>query len=235
MAIQLTAKAFMAAMQRHRSAAQARKIQTYFKSDSNKEDKFIGIRMGALFQLARQYKAMPVKEIEKLLESDIHEARSGATSIMDKESRDKKTTPERLKSLFDLYMRRHDRINAWDLVDLGCLHMVGNYLLDKPRKILYKMAKSKDIWERRTSIVGTCHFIRMGEVKDTFRIATLLLKDKEDLVHKGAGWMLRFAGDKDRKQLIAFLDQYATTMPRTMLRYAIEKLDPKLKARYMAR
>jgi len=152
---------------------------------------------------------------------------------MDKESRTKKITPTRLKEFYELYMRRHDRVNNWDLVDLGCLYMTGSYLFDKPRAILYKLAKSKNIWERRTAILSTCYFIRKGEVDDTFKIAELLVNDKEDLVHKATGWMLRFAGDKNRKMLLAFLDKYAATMPRTLLRYSIEKFEKKQKEYYM--
>ena len=131
-------------------------------------------------------------------------------------------------------MRRHDRINNWDLVDLGCLHMTGSYLFNKPHDVLYKLARSKNIWERRTAILSTCYFIRKGELDDTFKIAELLVNDKEDLVHKATGWMLRFAGDKDAKKLLAFLDKYAATMPRTLLRYAIEKLTKKQREHYLA-
>lgn len=102
-------------------------------------------------------------------------------------------------------MRRHDRLNNWDLVYLGCLNMTGNYLFDKPRQILYKLAKSKNIWERRTAILSACYFIRRGNTADTFKIAELLLKDKEDLVHKATGWMLRFAGEiKNRQNCLIF-------------------------------
>jgi 3-methyladenine DNA glycosylase AlkD len=130
-------------------------------------------------------------------------------------------------------MRRHERINNWDLVDLGCLHMTGSYLFDKPRKILFKLAKSKNIWERRSAILSTCYFIRQGELDDTFEIADMLVKDKEDLIHKATGWMLRFAGDKDKKRLLQFLDKHAATMPRTLLRYSIEKLDIKKRDYYL--
>jgi 3-methyladenine DNA glycosylase AlkD len=144
-----------------------------------------------------------------------------------------KTTPERRKEFYDLYMRRHDRINNWDLCDLGCLHMIGCHLFDKPRQVLYKMAKSKNIWERRTAILGTCYFIRQGEVSDTFKIGELLLKDKEDLIHKATGWMLRFAGSKDQKRLLKLLDKHAATMPRTLLRSCIEGLSKKQREHYM--
>jgi 3-methyladenine DNA glycosylase AlkD len=236
MATKLTATAFIERLKAIRSDKELEKIQRYFKSGEGQYgagDKFIGVKMGQLFALAKEFNAMPIGEIEKLLESPIHEARAGAISIMDKASRDKKITKERLKEFYELYMRRHDRVNNWDLVDLGCLYMTGYYLFDKSRTVLSKLAKSKNIWERRTAILSTCYFIRKGEVDDTFKIAELLVKDKEDLVHKATGWMLRFAGDKNPKKLIAFLDKYAATMPRTLLRYSIEKFGKKQKEHYM--
>lgn len=232
----LTAKQFVESLKTYQSDEELKKIQRYFKSGEGQYgegDQFIGIKMGQLFALAMAFNGMHVNEIEKLLESPLHEVRAGAVSIMDKESRTKKITETRLKEFYDLYMRRHDRINNWDLVDLGCLHMTGSYLFDKPHTILYKLAKSKNIWERRTAILSTCYFIRQGDLTDTFKIAEILVDDKEDLIHKATGWMLRFAGDKDPKMLLSFLDKYAATMPRTLLRYAIEKLSPKQKQHYM--
>lgn len=233
----LTAKNFIARLKTHQSDDELRKIQRYFKSgegDYGHGDKFMGVKMGTLFALAKEFGEMPIKEIEKLLESQIHEVRAGAVSIMDKASRNKKISKERLKDFFDLYMRRHDRINNWDLCDLGCLYMTGSYLYDKPHDILYKLARSKNIWERRTAILSTCYFIRQGDTTDTFRIAGILVNDKEDLIHKATGWMLRFAGTKDRKRLIGFLDKYAATMPRTLLRYSIEHFSKKEKEYYMS-
>lgn len=212
------------------------KIQRYFKleADGNvEEDVFMGVKMGQVFALAQKYVNMPVAEIERLLENPIHEIRVGAVSIMDKASRDKKVKEERLKEIFELYMRRHDRINNWDLVDLGCLFMVGRYLYDKPRTILYNLAHSSNRWERRTAILGTCYFIKQGEVEDTFAIAEMLISDKEDLVHKGTGWMLRFAGDKNPDRLNVLLDKYAATMPRTLLRYSIEHYDKPTREHYL--
>jgi 3-methyladenine DNA glycosylase AlkD len=176
---------------------------------------------------------MPLSEIEKLLESPIHEVRAGAVSIMDWQARSKKISAERRKELFDLYIKRHDRINNWDLVDRSAPHVVGGYLFDKPRAILYKLARSKNMWERRTAIVSTFYFIRKGEVDDTFKIAEMLINDKEDLIHKAAGGWLREAGKKDPKRLLSFLDKYAATMPRTFLRYAIERLDKKQREHYL--
>jgi 3-methyladenine DNA glycosylase AlkD len=137
----------------------------------------------------------------------------------------------------DSWHRKRIRINNWDLVDLCCIHVVGGYLLNqatvKPRGVLYKLARSKNTWERRTSIVSTAYFIRQGEVDEAFKIAGILLNDKEDLVHKATGWMLRFAGDKDRERLLGFLNQHAATMPRVALRYAIEHLDKKQRLYYL--
>jgi len=232
----ISAKQFVERLKALQSDEELKKIQRYFKSgkgDYGYGDKFMGVKMGQLFALAKEFGDMPVDEIEKLLESPIHEVRAGAVSIMDKASRNKKITTERLETFYKLYMRRHDRINNWDLVDLGCLYMTGSYLYDKPRTILYKLAKSKNIWERRTAILSTCYFIRQGDLNDTFKIAELLVSDKEDLVHKATGWMLRFAGAKEPKRLISFLDRYAATMPRTLLRYSIEHFKPKQKEHYM--
>jgi 3-methyladenine DNA glycosylase AlkD len=166
------------------------------------DDAVIGVRMGQVFALAKESMNMPLDEVEKLLESPIHEARVGAVSIMDFQARSKKTTEARRKELFDLYIRRHDRINTWDLVDRSAIYVVGGYLFDKPRKILYKLARSKHMWERRTAIVSTLYFIGKGDVDDAFKIAEALLKDDHDLIY-GTGWTA-FAGDKDRKQLLAF-------------------------------
>jgi 3-methyladenine DNA glycosylase AlkD len=233
---ELTSKNFIERLKKYQSDKEREKIQRYFKSgegDYGAGDEFMGVKMGQLFSLAVEFRGMPIKEIEKLLENKIHEVRAGGVSIMDKESRYPKTTLERRKEFYDLYMNRHDRINNWDLCDLGCLHMIGRHLFDKPRKVLYKMARSKNIWERRTAILGTCYFIRQGEVDDTFKIGELLLKDNEDLIHKATGWMLRFAGSKDQKRLLALLDKHAVTMPRTLLRSCIEGLGKKQREYYM--
>jgi len=195
----------------------------------------LGVRMGQVFALAKEYIEMPLDEVEAMLESPIHEMRVGAVSIMDFQARNKKTTAARRKELFDLYIRRHDRINTWDLVDRSAPYVVGGYLFDKPRKILYKLARSKSMPERRTAIVSTLYFIGKGDVDDAFQLAEILLHDKEDLIHKANGWALRFAGDKDRQQLIQFLDRHAATMPRTTLRYAIEHFDKKQREHYMSR
>lgn len=201
---------------------------------ADNDDTILGVRMGQVFALAKEYMNMPLEDVEAMLESPIHEMRVGAVSIMDFQARSKKTSDERRKELFDLYIKRHDRINTWDLVDRAAPWVIGSYLMDKPRKILYKLAKSKRMPERRTAIVSTLYFIGKGDVDDAFQLAELLLHDKEDLIHKANGWALRFAGDKDKQQLISFLDQHAATMPRVTLRYATEHFDKKQRDKYLA-
>ncbi|HEX6849558.1 MAG TPA: DNA alkylation repair protein [Chitinophagaceae bacterium] len=233
---ELTAKNFIKRLKAHQSETELKKIRRYFKTEKGEyghSDKFMGIKMGTLFAIAKEFGEMPISEIEKLLESPVHEVRAGAVSIMDKASRNKRISGERLKDFFDLYMRRHDRINNWDLCDLGCLHMTGSYLYNKPHDILYTLARSKNIWERRTAILSTCYFIRQGDTNDTFKIAEILVNDPADLIHKATGWMLRFAGTKDKKGLISFLDKHAATMPRTLLRYSIEHFPQRERELYM--
>jgi 3-methyladenine DNA glycosylase AlkD len=233
----LTAKQFLARLHALQSDAELKKIQRYFRFEIGKQPKddyFIGVRMGEIFKLGKEFNEMPVKEIEKLMESPIHEVRAGALSIMGQCAKGKKCSEARLTELYDLYIRRHDRINNWDLVDLAAYYVVGRYLADKPRDVLYKLARSKNMWERRSAIVATAHFIlKQKDVDDTFKIAEILVNDKEDLVNKGTGWMLRAAGDVDRKRRLAFLDKHAATMPRVLLRYSIEKLDKKQRDHYL--
>jgi 3-methyladenine DNA glycosylase AlkD len=232
----MTASEFLKKLKTYRSAEELRKIQRYFKTgdgDYGSGDHFIGVRMGLVFGLAKEFKEMRPSEIEKLLESPIHEARVGAVSIMDWQARNKKTPEERRKELFELYTRRHDRINNWDLVDRGAPYVVGGYLFDRPRDVLYRLARSKNVWERRTAVVSTYYFIRKGDVTDTFKVAEILVNDEHDLIQKATGGWLREAGKKDSRKLLSFLDKHAATMPRTTLRYAIEHLDKKKREYYL--
>lgn len=200
---------------------------------ADNDDTILGVRMGQVFALAKEHMNMPLEEVEAMLESPVHEMRVGAVSIMDFQARSKKTTDERRKELFDLYIKRHDRINTWDLVDRSAPYVVGGYLFDKPRKILYKLARSKKMPERRTAIVSTGYFIRQGDVEDTFKIAKMLIDDEHDLIHKATGWMLRAAGGVDRQKLVDFLDTYAASMPRVTLRYATEHFEKKQRDKYL--
>jgi len=234
----INAAAFIKKLKTFQSAEELKKYHRYFKFDEKETgegDRFIGVRMGQVFKLSAEFIKMPLQEIEKLLESPVHEVRAGGCSIMGKQASSKKTPESLRKALYDLYLRRHDRVNNWDLVDLAAYKVVGSYLydFDKPRAILYKLARSKDRWKRRSSIVSTLYFIGQGDTSDTFKIAAMLLKEKEDLVHKGTGWALRYAGQKDREKLVAFLEAHAATMPRIALRYAIERLDKKQREHFL--
>ncbi|SDU57776.1 DNA alkylation repair protein [Jiangella alkaliphila] len=219
-------------LREHQSDDELRKIQRYFADGTS--GVFLGVRMGTVFALAKEFIDLPPAELERLLESDVHELRAGALSVMDKQARRKRTPPDRRRELYELYLRRHDRIDNWDLVDLAAPYVVGGYLADKPRDVLYELARSQDRWERRTAITATAYFIRQGEVGDTLAIAELLLDDPEDLVHKATGGWLRAAGDKDRDRLLAFLGRHAPAMPRVMLRYAVEHLEPEQREYYRA-
>lgn len=239
MSTDINAKRFIQRLKAHRSPEEAKKFLRYFKTgkgEYGEGDKFIGVRMGQVFALAKEFIDMQPAEIEKLLESPIHEVRAGGCSIMGQQAARKKTPESRRKELHDLYLRRHDRINNWDLVDLASYKVVGSYLFDfdKPRDILYKLARSKDMWERRSAIVSTLYFIGKRDLADAFKIAEVLLRDEQDLVHKATGWALRYAGQKDRQKLLNFLAKHARTMPRTALRYAIEKLDKEQRQHYLS-
>ena len=239
MSTDTNAKRFVEKLKTYQSAEDLKKYHRYFKFDegqTGKGDRFIGVSMGQVFALAKESIDMPPSEIEKLLESPIHEVRAGGCSIMGKQATSKKASASRRKELYNLYLRRHDRINNWDLVDLGSYKVVGSYLFDfdKPRDILYKLARSKDTWERRTAIVSTLCFIAKGEVADTFKIAEILVNDDQDLIHKATGWALREAGKRDLQKLLSFLDKHATTMPRVALRYSIERFGQEQRAHYLS-
>ncbi len=191
--------------------------------------------MGQVFELAKACMDMAPDQIEALLESERHLARVGAVSVMDFQARDRKTTAERKEALFELYLRRHDRIDTWDLVDRSAIWVVGEYLRDKARDVLDELARSDRPMERRTAILSTFAFIRHGELDHAYRIAELLVDDPEDTVHKAVGWMLREAGKRDPERQAAFLEAHAATMPRVMLRYAIEKLDKPTRDAWLAR
>jgi 3-methyladenine DNA glycosylase AlkD len=190
---------------------------------------------GTVFALAKQHVGMEPDEIERLLESDIHEARAGAVSIMAKQFERKTTTDERRGELAALYLRRHDRINNWDLVDLGAHQVLGRWLRDKDRGVLYQLARSDNLWERRSAMFATMAFIKARQFDDAMDIAELLVGDAEDLIHKVVGGMLRTVAMHDRKRVEVFLERHAATMPRVMLRYAIEHFSPEERAGWLGR
>jgi 3-methyladenine DNA glycosylase AlkD len=190
------------------------------------------VRAGQIFGLAKEFIDLEPEEIEKLLDGPTHEARVGAVSIMGKQATRKKTPESRRQELCELYLRRTDRINTWDLVDVSAHHVIGGYLFDKPRDVLFELARSKDWWERRIAMFSTLYFVRKGDLDDTFAIAEILVEDEHEMVQTVTGGLLREAGKHDRKRLLEFLDRHAATMPRRALRDAIEHLDRELRSHY---
>lgn len=229
---QIIAENLIERLKEHRSEKEIEKVIKFFRGDDG-ETKALGVRFGTIFKVAKEFKDLALKDINKLLDSKYYEVRMAGVSVMDFQAREKRTPEGRRKELFDLYIKRHDRLNNWDFVDRAAPSVVGAYLKDKPRDILYKLAQSKDVWKRRTAIVSTYAFIREGDTEDTFKIAELLVHDKHELINMAVGSWIRTAGIKDKNTLTRFLDHYAATMPRVTLRYAIGKLDPAKKKLYM--
>jgi 3-methyladenine DNA glycosylase AlkD len=191
-------------------------------------DTFIGVRVPQTRAVAKQFHDISLKDIETLLESQIHEIRLLASIIMTERYKKAKKKPEEQQAIYDLYLRRTDRINNWDIVDTSCREIVGQHVIDRPEdaKVLYKLAKSKDLWERRIAMVSCWQLIIKGQLDIPYDIAETLLGDTHDLMHKAVGWMLRTAGDKDPERLRNFLNSHIGQIPRTALRYAIEHFDP---------
>jgi 3-methyladenine DNA glycosylase AlkD len=196
-------------------------------------DRFIGLRVPIIRKVAKEFQSLPLTEVVRLLRAEIHEERLAALVILVLQTA--KADGETRKRVYDLYLANTRHINNWDLVDLSAPQLVGGYLQDKSRKPLYRLAKSAWLWDRRISILATFAFIRRGDFDDTLAIAELLLGDKEDLIHKAVGWMLREVGKRDQAILEAFLQMHYRNMPRTMLRYAIERFPEKKRQAYLAR
>lgn len=230
----MTAKDVERELNKHENPSDAVFLQRFFKTGEGQYgagDIFIGLRVPQTRKIAKQFNDLSLAETEKLLESPVHEHRLAALIIMTNQA--KNADQSHKKALYDLYLKRTDRINNWDLVDTSCRDIVGSYLMDKSRQPLYKLARSKDLWERRIAIVSTWQFIRERQLDDTFAISGLLVSDTHDLIHKAVGWMLREAGKRDEQALKDFLEAHARVMPRTMLRYSVERLHPADRARYM--
>ncbi len=194
-------------------------------------DRFLGIKSSTLKKVAQEFKELPLAEVECLLHSEIHEDRTLGLVIL--VAQFGKSDDATRKRIYDLYLANTRHINNWDLVDLSAPQIVGGYLEKRSRRPLYRLAKSASLWERRISIVATHWFIRRGEFADTLRIAKVLLGDKEDLIRKAVGWMLREVGKRDVAALEGFLGEHCRVMPRTMLRYAIERFPEKKRWKYM--
>jgi 3-methyladenine DNA glycosylase AlkD len=216
--------------------SRAAALQRFFKTGPGQYgegDRFLGLTMPQIRTFAGAYRDLPLGRLEGLLESPWHEARMLALVIL--AARFPRADARTQQTIYRLYLRRTDRINNWDLVDVTAPAIVGGYLLDRSPAPLRRLARSTNLWERRIAIIATQHFIRRGRFDVTLELAETLLDDPHDLMHKAVGWMLREVGNRDEATLKRFLDRHSARMPRTALRYAIERLPPRDRLRYLRR
>lgn len=210
-------------------------LQRFFKTGKGQYgegDIFLGVVVPDIRQVVKKYrKIVSLKDAQKLLHSKYHEERLCALLILIEKF--KKGDDKVRKDVFGAYLKNTEYVNSWDLVDLSAPKIVGEYLYKKPRKVLYKLIKSKILWERRIAVLATAYFIGKNDFSDILKIANLLLLDEHDLMHKAVGWMLREIGKRDQAALEKFLNQNYKNMPRTMLRYAIEKLPERKRRKYL--
>lgn len=217
-----------------KDSEQAKNLSRFFKTGKGQYgegDIFWGIKVPVTREVVKKFKEASLKDIQELLDSKVHEHRlTGLLILVDKYKR----TGDK-KEIYDFYLKNTKNINNWDLVDLTAPNIVGFYLLEnkKERKILYSLVKSKNIWERRIAILSTFTLLRNDQFEDTLKISELLLKDEHDLIHKAVGWMLREMGKRNKEIEVEFLEKHCRVMPRTMLRYAIEKFNLKEREKYM--
>ena len=203
------------------------------KGEYGEGDRFLGVTVPNIRAIAKLHKDISIEEIRELIQSEWHEVRLCALIIMVEKS--KKKDEALRKELFNLYLSQTKRINNWDLVDLSCRFIIGEYLLDKSRDILYQLAQSPLLWDNRIAIVSTYAFIRKGQLEDTYALSDLMMQHPHDLMHKAIGWMLREAGKRNPERLYDYVMSHRADMPRTMLRYAIEKFSPKERTILMKR
>jgi 3-methyladenine DNA glycosylase AlkD len=212
-------------------------LQHFFKTGKGQYaegDVLLGISVPLVRDIVKRSPPLPFTEIKPLLSSEYHEARLAGFLFLVKQF--KKAPESERKRIFDFYLKNARRANNWDLVDVTCRDIVGLYLLDKPdRTALYRLAESDNLWEQRIAIVSTWTFIKYRQFDDTLALAEKLLHHPHDLMRKATGWMLREVGKKNEAVLCAFLEQHHVTMPRTMLRYAIERLTPEERAYFMSK
>ena len=224
-AASMTAEFVLSELQSVGSPEKAAHLSRFFKTGPGQYgegDRFLGVVVPQTRSIAKANKAMPLDELQRLLDSPWHEARLCALLVLVYRFQDKKTPEAEREKMYRFYLKNTRRCNNWDLVDLSCRDIVGEYLVNRDRSVLYELAASDNLWEQRISIVCTWAFIRRSDFTDTLALAERLMTHKHDLMHKAVGWMLREVGKRDRDTLTDFLERYATQLPRTALRYAIE-------------
>ena len=210
-------------------------LQRYFKTglgQYGEGDIFIGVMVPQSRKVAKKFSQLQLVEVKMLLYSHIHEERLVALLILVWRYSSALSSREEKEEIVKFYLDNIKQVNNWDLVDLSAPNILGAHLIDRDRMLLYRLARSENVWERRIAILATYHFIRNGDFSDTLKIAEMLLQDRHDLIHKAAGWMLREVGKRDVASEEAFLEKHRSVMPRTMLRYAIERLPESKRRRY---
>lgn len=221
-----TATEVVKELKRHANPEKAAFFPRFFRTgpgEYGEGDQFIGVVVPDQRKIAKRFSLLPMSEIEKLLDSPLHECRLTGLFVLVGQF-EKSKCEETKKAIYQFYISKTDRVNNWDLVDGSCHKIMGPYLKDRSRKKLFQFAKAKnDLWKNRIAIVTTYYFIRRGDLETTIELAEILLNHKHDLIHKAVGWMLRELGIQNEKMLMLFLEQHHAEMPRTMLRYAIEK------------
>jgi 3-methyladenine DNA glycosylase AlkD len=214
---------------------QAKILSRFFKTgkgEYGEGDIFLGIKVPDIRKVAKKYVKIELNEIQKTLDNKHHEVRLCGALILTYKYEKTKTEEEK-KDIYEFYMKNYNAINNWDLVDLTAPKISGPYLFDKDKKILHEWVESKNLWKRRIAVLSTFYFIRQNDFSDCLIFCQKLLGDKHDLMHKACGWMLREIGKRDEKVLTEFLDKYVKKMPRTMLRYSIERLEEKKRLYYL--
>ncbi len=233
----MNARLVKTALRNSANTTKAAVLQRFFKTgkgEYGQGDVFLGVAVPLQRKIARQYVDLPLEEVKKLLISNIHEYRMTALLIL--VYKNKQSDGANQKKIFNFYVAHTKWINNWDLVDVTCRDIVGGYLFDSNRTILYTFARSRNVWKRRIAIVSTWYFIRQHQYQDTCDIAEILLRDDHPLIHKAVGWMLRELSKYGGQQVLdQFLEKNARSMPRTMLRYAIELLEEKKRKSYLTR
>jgi 3-methyladenine DNA glycosylase AlkD len=227
-------RAAVAALRRGADPAQARILQRFFKTGPGEYgagDAFLGLRVPEVRRLARVFQDMPLADVGRLLASRFHEERLLALFVLVLAA--EKADDAGRGRLCRFYLARTRHVNSWDLVDCSAPHIVGRHLESRDRAPLRRLAASRSLWERRIAVLATFHFIRRGEFAEALAIAERLVADREDLIHKAVGWMLREVGKRSRKAEEAFLRKHARAMPRTMLRYAVERFPEAVRQRYL--
>ncbi len=230
----MTAQIIRTKLQKLANKDKAKILQVFFKTgpgEYGEGDIFLGINVPALRKLSKEHDGIPLNETVQLLKSPVHEERLLALLLLVRAF--SKGNEALQKKICDLYLKHARYINNWDLVDLTAPNIVGTYLLDKSRNPLYALAKSNDLWKRRIAILATFSFIRQGDFDDTLKISNTLLTDEHDLIHKAIGWMLREVGKRSLVTEERFLQQHYKKMPRTMLRYAIERFPEAKRKKYL--